>query len=73
MIVEVVIGGIAISTTSPRPPSAGSVGTGPSCDAVMGPIGWLIAFWVRKTIILTFVFFMLLQSIPLFYDTNTFL
>jgi len=57
LIVEVVIGGIAISTTLPPPPSARAVGTGPPCGAVMGPFGWLIAFW----------------SIPLFYDTNTFL
>jgi len=56
LIVEVVIGGLAINTASP-PPSAVPIGTGPPCGAVMGPFGWLIAFW----------------SIPLFYDTNTFL
>jgi len=55
LIVEVAIGGIAISTTSP--PSAGPVGTGPPCRAIMGPFGLLVTFW----------------SIPLFYDTNTFL
>ena len=68
MLVEVVIGGIAISTTLPPPPSAGPVGTGPPCGAVMGPFGWLIAFWVRKTIkdYLNNLFFMLLQVNPTF-------
>ena len=43
-----VIGGIAISTTLPPSSFAGPIGTGPPCGAVMGPFGWLIAFWVRK-------------------------
>ena len=48
LAVEVVIGGIAISTTSPPPPSAGPLGSAPPCGAVMGPFGWLVSFWVRK-------------------------
>ena len=48
MIVEIVIGGIAISTTSPPTPATRPVAAGPPCGAVMGPFGWLIAFWVRK-------------------------
>jgi len=57
LIVEVAIGGYAISTTSPPAPIPGAPGAAPPCGAVMGPIGWLIAFW----------------SIPLLYDTVTFL
>ncbi|KIM41296.1 hypothetical protein M413DRAFT_145963 [Hebeloma cylindrosporum] len=48
LIVEIVIGGIAISTTS-APPASGPPGMRPPCGAVMGPFGWLIAFWVRPT------------------------
>jgi len=57
LIAEVIIGGIATSTTAPPPQSAVPVAIGPPCGAVMGPNGWLYAFW----------------SIPLFYDTSTFL
>ncbi|PPQ74889.1 hypothetical protein CVT26_011450 [Gymnopilus dilepis] len=57
LLAEIVIGGISISTTHPRPAIAGPPGSGPPCGAVMGPFGWLVAFW----------------SIPLFYDTLTFL
>lgn len=49
LVVEVVVGGISISTTSPPPPSAAPAGLGPPCGAVMGPFGWLVAFWVGKT------------------------
>jgi len=57
LIIEVIIGGISISTTSPPPPYEGPVATAPPCGAVMGPFGWLISFW----------------TIPLFYDTIVFL
>jgi len=57
LIIEVVIGGISISTTTPPPASAESAPTGPPCGAVMGPFGWLIAFW----------------TLPLLYDALTFL
>jgi hypothetical protein len=46
LIVEVAVGGYAISTTSPPAPIPGAPGAAPPCGAVMGPIGWLIAFWV---------------------------
>ena len=46
LVVELVIGGIAVSTTS-APPQTGPAGTRPPCSAVMGPFGWLLAFWVR--------------------------
>ena len=48
LVVEVVLGGIAISTTSPPPPSAGPFGSTPPCGAVTGPFGWLVSFWVGK-------------------------
>ncbi|KAF4613124.1 hypothetical protein D9613_010932 [Agrocybe pediades] len=57
LLVEVVIGGISISTTSPPPITPGPPGSRPPCGAVMGPTGWLIAFW----------------TIPLFYDALAFL
>jgi len=58
ILVEICIGGFAISTTSPPSPVTGvGAGASPPCGAVMGPIGWLIAFW----------------SMPLFYDGMTFL
>ncbi|KAF8802037.1 hypothetical protein BYT27DRAFT_6777588 [Phlegmacium glaucopus] len=57
LVVEVIIGGIAIGTTSPPPPSTAPAGSGPPCGAVMGPFGWLLSFW----------------AIPLFYDGITFL
>jgi len=47
LVVEAVIGGIAVSATS-APPATGAPGTGPPCGAVMGPFGWLVAFWVRS-------------------------
>ncbi|KIJ99718.1 hypothetical protein K443DRAFT_623217 [Laccaria amethystina LaAM-08-1] len=54
---ELVVGGIAVSTTHPPPPSTAPTGQKPPCGAVMGPQSWLLTFW----------------SIPLFYDTLTFL
>ena len=45
LVVEIVIGGISVSTTS-APPTTGTPGTRPPCGAVMGPFGWLLAFWV---------------------------
>ncbi|KAF8961452.1 hypothetical protein BDZ97DRAFT_1829383 [Flammula alnicola] len=50
--------GISVSTTSP-PPALPNVAPSsrPPCGAVMGPHGWLVAFW----------------TIPLFYDTLAFL
>jgi len=56
ILVEICIGGFSISTTS-APTLVGPSGTRPPCGAVMGPIGWLVAFW----------------SIPLLYDGLTFL
>lgn len=46
LVAEIVIGGISISTTSPRPPVPGPPSAQPPCGALMGPFGWLIAFWV---------------------------
>ena len=49
MAVEVVIAGMSINVTSPPPPFAGPTGLGPPCSAVIGPFGWLVAFWVSKS------------------------
>ncbi|PPQ84956.1 hypothetical protein CVT25_004469 [Psilocybe cyanescens] len=57
LVTEIVIGGISISTTSPPLPVPGPPSAQPPCGAVMGPFGWLIAFW----------------TIPLLYDSLTFL
>ena len=46
LIVEIVIGGFAASTTSP-PVVTGPPGTRPPCGAVTGPFGWTLTFWVR--------------------------
>jgi len=57
LVSEIIIGGISISTTHPPPVVPGPPGSQPPCGAVMGPFGWLIAFW----------------TIPLLYDTLAFL
>uniref|UniRef100_A0A8H7XTP8 Uncharacterized protein n=1 Tax=Psilocybe cubensis TaxID=181762 RepID=A0A8H7XTP8_PSICU len=57
LVVEIVIGGISISTTSARPSVPGPPSAQPPCGALMGPFGWLLAFWV----------------IPLLYDSLTFI
>jgi hypothetical protein len=49
LVVEVVIASISISLTSPPPPFAGPTDLGPPCSVVIGPFGWIVAFWVRKS------------------------
>jgi hypothetical protein len=56
LMVEIVIGGISVGTTSPPLPHPGPASAQSPCGAVMGPFGWLISFW----------------AIPLFYDTIAF-
>jgi hypothetical protein len=46
ILVETCVGGFSISTASSPTTIPGPPGVKPPCGAVMGPIGWLIAFWV---------------------------
>ncbi|KAF8152921.1 hypothetical protein B0H34DRAFT_677156 [Crassisporium funariophilum] len=48
LLVEIVVGGISVSTTSPPPVTPGPPGSKPPCGAVMGPFGWLLAFWLTQ-------------------------
>ncbi|KDR76962.1 hypothetical protein GALMADRAFT_421382 [Galerina marginata CBS 339.88] len=57
LLSEIIIGAISVSTTHPPPPILGPASSQPPCGAVMGPFGWLVAFW----------------AIPLIYDTMAFL
>ena len=46
LVVEIVISGFDVSTTSPPPPT-GPPGFHPPCGDVTGQFGWSVAFWVR--------------------------
>jgi hypothetical protein len=46
LIVEVVISGISVSTTST--PAAIPGAPAPPCGAIEGDVGWLISFWVSE-------------------------